>query len=181
MVFTLFRRSSVAAMISASLGGSVAMAADASLPGGASSLRESYGDWLVNCAVTGQGSQARKACAMQQEQKDAKSGQRVVAMELRTSPGSNVATFILPFGLDLAAGATLQIDDGAKGQVLPFRTCLPAGCVVSSNIEPRMLASLRNATSLKIYAKADGGRDMMFPLSLSGFGSAYDRTVSLAK
>ncbi|WP_454727637.1 MULTISPECIES: invasion associated locus B family protein [Cupriavidus] len=169
----------------AALAGTAAVAeiarADAVLPGGASSLRESYGDWLVSCAVAGQGKEARKVCAMTQEQKDAKSGQRIVAMELRTVSGASVATLFLPFGLDLAAGAALQIDEGAKGPPLPFRTCLPAGCIVTSSLEARMLSSMRGATSLKVHAKADGGRDMIFPISLSGFGNALDRTAALAR
>ena len=150
------------------------------LPGGATSLREVHGDWLVNCIVTGQGDQARKLCAMSQEQKDGQSGQRVIAIELQPSQDAGVATLFLPFGLDLASGAALQIDDGAEGQAFSFRTCLPAGCIVSLNVEPEMLASLRNGTSLKILTKADNGGKTAFSVSLKGFGNAFDRTVALA-
>lgn len=87
---------------------------------------------------------------MLQEQQDGKSGPRVIAMELRPSPDVSVAPPFLPFGLDLASGATLQADDGTPGQPLPFHTCLPAGCIVSSNVEAEMLASLRGGTTLKV-------------------------------
>jgi len=156
-----------------------AWAQETILPGGATSLREVHGDWVVNCALTGEGQQARKVCAMSQEQQDGKSGQRVIAMELRPSPDSGAATLVLPFGLDLAAGAALQIDDQVQGQPLPFRTCLPAGCVVSSDFDAKMLGSLRNGTALKIHAKADGGKETIFSVSLKGFGGAFDRTASL--
>lgn len=44
--------------------------------------------------------------------------------------GSLASTLILPFGLLLEAGATLQDDDGQPLEPLRFSTCLPAGCVV---------------------------------------------------
>src|SRR5262245_37523598 len=85
------------------------------LPGGATSLRETHGDWVVNCAIMGEGEQASKVCTLSQEQQDSKSGQRVIGVELRPASGANAATLVLPFGLDLAAGAALQVDDGARG------------------------------------------------------------------
>ena len=153
----------------------------AALPGGATSLRETHGDWTVNCAIVGEAEQASKVCTLSQEQQDSKSGQRIIAVELRPSAKANAATLVLPFGLDLAAGAALQIDDGATGEPLPFRTCLSAGCLVSTNLDSKMLASLREGTALKVHVKADGGKETMFALSLKGFGGAFDRTVELAK
>ncbi len=177
---TTYRCSLVAVATALSLLMTPARADEAALPGGATSLRESYGDWLVNCAIAGQGAQARKVCAMTQEQK-ASSGQRVIAMELRAAASDTLATLYLPFGLDLTAGATMQIDEGTNGKTLPFRTCLPVGCLVLSNIDAGMLTSLRNGKSLKVHAKADNGKEMVFPLSLAGFGTAFDRTLALAK
>lgn len=158
-----------------------AWAQDMVLPGGATSLREVHGDWVVNCALAGEGQQARKVCAMSQDQQDGKSGQRVIAIELRPLPDASAATLILPFGLDLASGAALQIDDQAQGQPLPFRTCLPAGCVVSSTVDAKMMTSLRNGTALKVHVKADGGKETIFSISLKGFGGAFDRTAMLSK
>ncbi|TWG91971.1 Invasion protein B, involved in pathogenesis [Mesorhizobium sp. J18] len=87
----------------------------------------------------------------------------------------------MPFGLDLASGAELQIDDGTPGQALHFRTCLPAGCAVSVNIDAEMLTALRNGTTLKVHAKADGGNQTVFSISLKGFGGAFDRAAALAE
>lgn len=150
-----------------------------SLPGGATSLREVHGDWVVSCAITGEGSQARKSCSMSQEQQDGNSGQRVIAMEIQPSAEGDRATLVLPFGLDLAAGASLQIDDGARGASLPFRTCVPVGCIVSTGMDSEMQASLRDGTALKVHARADGGRETAFSISLKGFGGAFDRTAQL--
>src|SRR5262245_65857169 len=95
------------------------------LPGGASSLQETYQDWSLAC----QGGES-VVCAVSQEQTQ-QNGQRVLAIELRRSKGGALAgNLALPFGLLLDAGATLQIDDGAAFEPLRFETCLPSGCLV---------------------------------------------------
>lgn len=156
-----------------------ALAQPVGLPGGATSLREVHGDWVVNCTLAGAGEQARKLCTMLQEQNNANTGQRVIAMELQATADGGTATFVLAFGLDLASGVVLQVDEGERGAVLPFRTCLPGGCIVTTAVGADLLAALRGGTALKVHTKADGGRDAMFSLSLAGFSGAYDRTVAL--
>ena len=87
----------------------------------------------------------------------------------------------MPFGLALSSGATLQIDDKPAGQPLPFRTCLPVGCVVPVSFEAPTLALLRVGGAIKIKAVTDGGQDAPFSISLKGFASAFDRVAALAK
>ena len=104
------------------------------LPGGASSLQETYGDWRVACAQQN----GKKTCALSQRQTDKDSRQLVLAVEL-SAPAADKAegTLILPFGLAIERPITLQIDQAAAGQALHFRTCLPVGCLVGLNFEPR--------------------------------------------
>ena len=66
------------------------------LPGGASSLQETYGDWRVACAQQN----GKKICALSQRQTDKDSRQLVLAVEL-SAPAADKAegTLILPFGL----------------------------------------------------------------------------------
>jgi invasion protein IalB len=68
------------------------------LPGGATSLRETYGDWLVTCVA----GPAGNPCVMTQEL-HAQNGQRALAMQVRPVPhglGAE-ALLALPFGLAL--------------------------------------------------------------------------------
>lgn len=181
MTTRIFHRSFALIAVVAGLWSAPAPAQEPALPGGATSLREVHGDWVVNCIVADQGEAARKICTLSQEQHDGKSGQRIIAMELLPATPTSTATLFLPFGLDLAAGATMQVDEIAQKQQMPFRTCLPAGCVITTNIDAKMLASMRSGTALKIQAKADGGKETIFSISLKGFGGAFDRTASLAK
>ena len=109
------------------------------MPGGASSLQETYDDWQVNCrAVSG-----AKDCSMIQTQ-TRQDGQRMLAVELQVKSGGGASgILILPFGLGLDAGAALALDDGPPSAAARFSTCLPAGCVVPLAFDAKMVAALR--------------------------------------
>jgi invasion protein IalB len=147
------------------------------LPGGATTLNESHGDWTVTCAATNQG----KICVLAQQQTAGQANQRLLAVELRPREANVEGTLVLPFGLALDQGVTLQVDDGPALAPLRIRTCLPGGCVVDLKFDAKTLPLLRKGTSLKIKAVADGGRDTQLAVSLKGFPSALDRTIALGK
>lgn len=147
------------------------------LPGGATSLNETYKDWRVACAQEGN----LKRCVVSQVQTQ-QNGQRLLAIEFNAPSGSTVSgTVILPFGLALDAGVALQIDEKPPAQSLRFRTCLPGGCLVSVSFDAQMLATLRAATALKLKAAADGGAAVPFSISLQGFATALDRAATLSR
>lgn len=153
------------------------------LPGGASSLQETYQDWVVVCAQQlGSGSQSStKRCAMSQQQVNQQGGQRVLALELKLLGSGVEAALSLPFGLALDKGVALQIDDGQISQPFRFRTCLPAGCIVPVTFDAAQMAALQKGVSLKVKAVADGGVDTSFTISLKGFGAALARLKVLTK
>jgi invasion protein IalB len=152
-------------------------AAASSLPGGASSLTETYKDWRVSCVQDG----ATKRCTVSQAQAQ-QNGQRVLAIELGAPNGNTVSgTLVLPFGLALDSGVTLQIDEKPPMQPVRFRTCLPAGCIVSVTFDAPTLVALRSGTALKLKATADGGTAVPFSISLQGFGTALDRVGALSR
>ena len=146
------------------------------LPGGASSLQETYDDWQVACGQQG----GIKRCAMGQQQISKENRQRVLDIELWPSGDKLEGALMLPFGLALDQGVTLQIDDAAPGQPLHFRTCLPGGCVVPLSFDGRSLTALLHGTVLKVKAVVDGGGIAPFTISLKGFSGAYNRSVALA-
>ena len=151
--------------------------AAATLPGGASSLDETYKDWRVACRIV---DNARR-CGLSQVQAQ-QNGQRVLAVELAAPGGDAVSgILVLPFGLALDAGVVLQVDDRPAMAPLRFRTCLPAGCVVDVGFEGELLAELRAGAALKIGATADGGAEAPFSVSLHGFGTALDRVAALSR
>lgn len=154
-------------------GGAVA----SGLPGGASSLNETYRDWVVACQVANNA----KRCVMSQQQNQ-QNGQRVLAIELNAPDGNAVSgALILPFGLALDSGVTFQIDDKPALQPGRFRTCMPAGCLVAVSFDAPTLVALRAGTALKIKAVADGGTAAAFSISLQGFATALDRVRALSR
>jgi invasion protein IalB len=148
-----------------------------SLPGGASSLNETYKDWTVGCSQNG----TTKYCALSQVQTQ-QDGLRVLAIELAPPAGNMVSgTLVLPFGLALESGVTLQIDEKPAMAPVRFRTCIPAGCLVNVTFDAPALATLRAGAALKIKAVADGGAAAPFSISLQGFGAALDRVATLSR
>ncbi len=167
------------------IGGALALAAfsaapafAAALPGGASTLQETYQDWTVSCQAQKDGT----ACVMRQDQKSAQTGQRVLTAELRSAGGGRVEGVILtPFGLDLAKGASLKIDEAA-GPSLAYSTCLPQGCLAPVSFDAKQAAALKAGSSLGLTAVAlSPSQAVAFKISLKGFGAALDRMAALTK
>ncbi|WP_155986215.1 invasion associated locus B family protein [Novosphingobium resinovorum] len=157
------------------LTGDMAVAAEPS----AAPPHERHGDWEVVCAVAGK---ATKCSAVQRQATTATSGhemQRVLAMELVAVPDGAVGTLLTPFGVDLASGLVLKLN--TSGPPLPFKTCLPSGCVVPLQFGKEAVRSLRKETLLRIsFVTAGDGRRIDLPVSLKGLGQALDRAGVLA-
>jgi invasion protein IalB len=148
------------------------------LAAGATSVNETYTDWVVLCSVTDKG----RVCLMTQQQRKKDTNQLVLAIELASVAAEQLrGNLVLPFGLRLADGVTLQIDGGPVSKPLPFATCLPAGCIVQVAFDPVTLKALKSGTALKLTAKAhEGGQDVVFGVSLKGFAAAHDRVLALS-
>lgn len=154
----------------------LAVAQEPQLPGGASSLTETYRDWTVTCGLA----DGAKICAMSQQQ-TRQDGQRVLTMELHNSDdGTASGVLLLPFGLSLGAGVTLQVKETPAHQPFGFSTCLPIGCLVPLEFDADTIAAFSGGTAVSIAARAhDSNQEVVLSLSLSGFTAAFDRLRSL--
>lgn len=85
------------------------------------------------------------------------------------------------FGLELTKGVTLQIDGGMVFQNLPFRTCVPGGCLVKLSFDAKSVAALRTASNIKLNVFPVNGQAMSLTISLKGCPNALDRTIALLK
>ncbi|MND25828.1 Invasion associated locus B (IalB) protein [compost metagenome] len=150
----------------------------APLPGGASTLQETYQDWTVSC----QSEKETTVCAIRQDQSSTQTGQRVLTAELRNIPGGKVEGVILmQFGLDLVKGVALKIDE-ADGPQLTFSTCLPQGCLAPVSFDAKQVAALKAGTNLNVNATAlSPSQAVAFKISLKGYGAALDRIIALTK
>jgi invasion protein IalB len=147
------------------------------LPGGAKSLTEEHGDWRLSCTAP----QANTVvCNLSQQQIDAQSRQRILTMVIEPKPdGSAKATAILPFGLALGAGVSLQLDENGA-VAAAFSTCLPAGCLVPVEWSAATVAGLRQGKVLKIMTSDLSGQQQPFSVSLNGISGALDRAQAVA-
>jgi invasion protein IalB len=148
------------------------------LPGGASALSETYGSWTVNC----QAANNVKSCSMAHQQVNKNNNQRVLAMEIFAKTTEEAfGTIALPFGLAVAKGVTLTIDDQKPSPVLPFSTCLSAGCLVPVSLDHKLLQELGAGKTLKIVGTVfDTQQPITFSVPLASFGAALARTASLS-
>ena len=105
-----------------------------------------------------------------------------VALELTTKSGQDATgTLALPFGLALAKGVTLEIDDQKLEGSLQFNTCQAVGCLVPVTFNADTTPLLQNGTTLKINATAaDTAQPIVFTISLNGFAGALARTADLS-
>jgi invasion protein IalB len=147
------------------------------LPGGATALSETFNDWQVVCAVQG----ATKRCAAKQEQISQQNKQLVLAVELIPVATEDKVdgVALLPFGLALDSGVTLQVDESPAATPRRFRTCVPGGCVLPLSFDAHTLAQLRAGSVLKAKVAIDGGQDATLSISLKGLSAALDRTAAL--
>lgn len=151
------------------------------LPNGATALNETFNDWSVNCRAQGKQGAMKTNCTMQQVQLQKNTRKRVLTVNFNSQPGGAVkGSIVLPFGLDLAAGVKLRIDAGEPTAPIPFRTCVPMGCLIPIDWKSETTDALRKATALKVETRSVDGKDMPFSISLKGFGAALDRASSLS-
>lgn len=148
-----------------------------SLPNGADALKESYGDWAVECSIV----EARKKCSVGQFQYDQQ--QRAVIFSIEVLPpedGGYKIAVMMPFGLNLPDGIRLKLDDGSAEQRGSFATCLPNGCLVPLKFTDSSIEAMKVAKILKVSATAFGDRqNPTFNVSLKGFSSAIERLEDL--
>lgn len=150
-----------------------------SLPNGAASVSEVYGDWTVNCAIADKS----KRCGFSQEQGNSQTGQRLFAIDLQPSAdGQTNGVLLLPFGLKLDDGVKLKLDEQNLGQGARFSTCLPTGCLVPISFPTVATDAMKKGEKLIITAMRNGGGEApTFTVSLNGFTTAMSRVAELAK
>ncbi|MBM7326269.1 invasion associated locus B family protein [Agrobacterium sp. S2] len=150
-----------------------------SLPNGAASINEVYGDWTVNCAIA----DSSKRCGLSQEQGNKQTGQRLFAIDLQPpADGQTSGVLLLPFGLKLDDGVKLKLDEQNLGQGARFSTCVPSGCLVPVWFPTVATDAMKKAGKLIITATRNGGGEApTFTISLNGFTTAMSRVAELAK
>lgn len=149
-----------------------------------SSFSETYGDWRVKCGSPSE--TAPRQCGMEQELRvrDEKTGRshRLMAVTLTVPKkgGGVELSALTPFGLLLARGAKLRIDEGESFGPLPFWTCLRGGCVLRGPIDAARTALLAKGRKLHLGMISTAEKPFDVAISLKGFTSAFKRLRAAA-
>ena len=130
--------------------------------------------WAARC--TSLNREAPLECAMEQTAVLSKTGQLVVLVNIRVPSDTHTPTMLvqLPLGLNLPAGAKLQVDDGKVADV-QIQTCEARGCFASTPVAPELLAAMRSGKQLKISVQNLGNETMTIPMPLGDFAASYDK------
>jgi invasion protein IalB len=149
------------------------------LPNGASSINETYGDWIVDCRLL----EGQKQCMLLQAQGNSQTKQRIFEIQLRTpKDGKAEGTILMPFGLKLDSGAILTLDDKDLGQRLHFSTCTPAGCLLPVSFQTATTDMMKKGKVLTVASlNLNNSEVVAFNISLEGFAAASARIAELAR
>jgi invasion protein IalB len=130
--------------------------------------------WAARCSSASRDTPLE--CAMEQTAVLTKTGQLIVLVNIRIPSDTHapVALVQLPLGLNLPAGARLQVDDG-KTVDLQFQTCENRGCYASIPIAPDLLAALKSGKQLKVLFQNLSKEVISIPMPLADFAAAYDK------
>jgi invasion protein IalB len=130
--------------------------------------------WVARC--TSASRDAPLECAVEQTAVLTKTGQLIVLLNIRVASDTRqpIAVIQLPLGLNLPAGAKLQVDDG-KVSDLQIQTCEQRGCYANSPIPAEMLAAMRSGKQLKVSFQNLGKETITIPMPLTDFAAAYDK------
>jgi invasion protein IalB len=148
------------------------------LPGGATSLQETHDDWVVACSVVND----KKRCEFSQALGNKQTGKRILSIEFQPA-GANIHGIILaPFGLRLADGVVLKVDDKPILGKLAFTTCVEAGCIVPVEVDAKTASVIASGNQMTFNAVNGGsGQAVTLNISLKGFTAARQRAAQLMR
>jgi invasion protein IalB len=130
--------------------------------------------WVARCSSVSR--DAPLECAVEQTAVLTKTGQLIVLINIRVASDTRtpIAVVQLPLGLNLPAGAKLQVDDG-KTSDLQIQTCEQRGCYANAPIPADLLAAMKSGKQLKISFQNLGKETITIPMPLADFAAAYDK------
>ena len=130
--------------------------------------------WIARCASASR--DAPLECAVEQNAVLPRTGQLVIAVNIRVPADTHTPSALiqLPLGLNIPAGAKLQVDDG-KTVDLQIQTCEARGCYTGTAIAPDLLSAMKSGKQLKISFQNLSKETLTVPLPLADFAAAYDK------
>lgn len=129
--------------------------------------------WLSGCQAASR--TAPLNCGMEQRLGVQQTGQLIAAMAIQVPSTTRKPTMVLqlPLGMNLAAGATLQIDANPALKV-PIQSCDQSGCVAVMALPDATLAQMMAAKTMNLTVMNAGNKPIKVPFTMTGFAGVYN-------
>lgn len=125
-------------------------------------------EWAVRCE-----SENEKRCYLVQNVFLKESQQRLAGLALSQQNKDTIALVSVPLGVNLAAGAEIQIDKTSPLNVA-YQMCNPQGCHGGLALSRSTLNALLRAKKLVIFYQEPLGRKIGIPFSIKDFKSSWE-------
>jgi invasion protein IalB len=130
-------------------------------------------------------------CLTHHERLDGNSGMVLVSAAVRQVSGQDKQALMVmvPLGMLLQPGMRANIypkdqwelvqknekidESKIKGIQLAYTLCHPAGCTAETEATPDLLNLMKSNAGMLVFAINAGGKPVVFPVPLSGFGTSY--------
>jgi invasion protein IalB len=168
----------LAALVSGTALAQAPAAPAGSAPSGQPEVK-TIGDWAVRCYPM----QSASPCDMFQQQNDAKSQQRILALSIAYIPhlDRHAIQISVPLGVAVAPGVVIHTGTFSS-PAMPYRRCDRGGCYVEMLIDNATVDQLSHGgDSAMVKITADDGKNYDLKVSLNGFAAAHDQMAELAK
>jgi invasion protein IalB len=116
----------------------------------------------------------KELCLTLQELR-AETGQFIASATLRQVTGDDKVSFIaaVPPGMLIQPGLRVQIDTG-KQYPVKYGICYPNACYGELDVDSDFVTALRKGKQLVLTTLNQQAKGVAFPMTLSGFGKAFD-------
>ena len=144
---------------------------------GPDTLRETYGDWTVEC---GEIEGAGRICRMAQILSKEGAKRPVLSVFIRAAAGEAAAqiTFNAPLGISLPQGVSVSVAD-KKIVEAGFLVCHASGCLARAGLKDEAIQAFKAGNEAVTRLSALNGQEIGISVSLKGFSAAWTRLKGL--
>jgi invasion protein IalB len=118
---------------------------------------------------------SKKVLCLTLQELRAETGQFIASATLRQISGDDKISFIaaVPPGMLIQPGLRVQVDSG-KQYPVKYGICYPNACYGELEVDADFVAALKKGKQLVLTTLNQQAKGVAFPMTLTGFGKAYD-------